>query len=162
MKTVVKVFLILSIVAAAIMAVVSAIFTVLGLAMLGTGEFEAGLAMLVMGIVYMVISIPVLVINIIAFKKVAAARCADDVSIAWKVVILLFSNIISGVILLIMKDEDYLTEAEKAEKMSQEEFTKSASSTNSEKFDDLLKLKSLLDAGVITEEEYNAKKKEIL
>lgn len=162
MKTVVKVFLILSIVAAAIMAVVSAIFTVLGLAMLGTGEFEAGLAMLVMGIVYMVISIPVLVINIIALKKVAAARCADDVSIAWKVVILLFSNIISGVILLIMKDEDYLTEAEKAEKMSQEEFTKSAPSTNSEKFDDLLKLKSLLDAGVITEEEYNAKKKEIL
>ena len=161
LKTVAKVFIILSIVAAAFMVLLSAIMIVSGLLMLNMGEF-AGASILIMGVIYLIISIPMLIINIIGLKKVSAAKCADDVSIAWKVLVLLFSNVISGILLLIMKDEDYLTEAEKAEKKSQDECAKSACATNSEKFDDLLKLKSLLDAGVITEEEYNAKKKEIL
>ena len=109
---------------------------------------------------------PVFIISIIGLRKLNAAKSADDISIAWKIVILLFSNIVSGIILLCMSDEDYIDKNDR-------EYVESNANNNSEiqtnanqsrmtNLELLIKYKELLDMGAITQEEYDKKKRELL
>jgi hypothetical protein len=48
-----------------------------------------------------------LVLGIIALKKLNAAKKKEDFSIGWAIVVLLLVNLIAGIVLLVMKDEDF-------------------------------------------------------
>lgn len=53
-----------------------------------------------------------IILGAIMLKKMKTAEKADDIGIGWKIVTLLFVNIIAGIILLVMKDADYAPKAE--------------------------------------------------
>ncbi len=69
---------------------------------------------IIIGMVVGFWSVLPLVFGIIALNKLGKATKKDDFSIGWAVVVLLFVNIIAGIILLVMKDEDFAP-AKKAE-----------------------------------------------
>ena len=48
------------------------------------------------------------IIGAIVLSKLKKATCKSDFGIGWGIVTLLFVNVIAGIILLIMKDEDFL------------------------------------------------------
>ena len=48
-----------------------------------------------------------LIFGILARKKLKAARSASDISRGFKIAVLLLCNVFAGIILLLMKDEDY-------------------------------------------------------
>ena len=62
---------------------------------------------IILGMIFQFYFIFPLVLGAIALKKLKTAEKADDISIGWKIVILLFVNVIAGIILLVMKDADY-------------------------------------------------------
>lgn len=48
-----------------------------------------------------------LILGAIALKKLNKAEKKADFSTGWSVVVLLFVNVIAGILLLVMKDEDF-------------------------------------------------------
>ncbi|MBQ9781396.1 MAG: hypothetical protein IJW00_10710 [Clostridia bacterium] len=62
---------------------------------------------IILGMIFQFYLIFPLILGAIALKKLKTAEKADDISTGWKIVTLLFVNIIAGIILLVMKDTDY-------------------------------------------------------
>lgn len=168
MKTAVKVFLILSIISG----IICGLFCLFLIGVASSRYFSEYLGeyfeeyfiidfslfiLGIFGIFVVALVIVSLIVSIIALNKVNTAKRASDISTGFKILVLLFSNIISGILLLCMNDDDFspsysipsysmpYTEKNKANDM-----------------DELVKLKKLLDMGAITPEEYEAKKKQIL
>ena len=146
MKTAVKVFLILSIVSGGLLALVGLVSVIGGIAAAGYG----GSVLLLMGFMYLLVSVLPIIFSAVGLKKLSAARCAADISTAWKVLILLFGSLVAGILLLCMKDSDFSGVAP------------APALTPANNYDSLVKLKELLDMGAITQEEFEAKKREIL
>ena len=63
---------------------------------------------LIIGTVFQCFLIYPLSLGIIAIKKLNAAQKKEDFSTGWAVVVLLFVNLIAGILLLMMKDEDFV------------------------------------------------------
>ena len=61
---------------------------------------------IIIGMIFQFYLIFPLILGVIALKKLNAAQKADDISTGWKVVILLFVNIIAGILMLCLKDSD--------------------------------------------------------
>ncbi len=62
---------------------------------------------IILGMVFQFLLIYPIILGAIVLKKLKTAQKADDISMAWKIVTLLFTNLIGGIILLVMKDADY-------------------------------------------------------
>ncbi len=62
---------------------------------------------IILGMVFQFFLIYPIILGAIVLKKLKTAQKADDISMAWKIVTLLFTNLIGGIILLVMKDADY-------------------------------------------------------
>ena len=78
-----------------------------------------------------------LVFGITAFVKVNKAKCKKDVPVWLSVCVLIFVNIIPGILMLCLKDEHLMPK-------------------------ELAEFKKLLDDGIITQEEYDAKAAKLL
>ena len=48
-----------------------------------------------------------IILGAIVLKKMKKAQCKADFGIGWAIVTLLFVNLIAGIVLLVMKDEDF-------------------------------------------------------
>lgn len=150
MKIAIKIFLILSLVAASFYALIGVIYSVLGIVAstaLSTDVNEAiitGIVILALGLLFIAIGVVVIVVCATTLKKLSKATCANDISTARKVVVLLLGNMIAGILLFCMKDKDFIDQKEVSN------------------LDEIAKLKGLLDSGAITEEEFETKKKEYL
>ena len=73
-----------------------------------------------------------LTFGIMALVKLGKAKCKVDVPVWLSVCVLLFVNIIGGILMLCLKDEHFMPK-------------------------ELVEFKKLLDDGIITQEEYDAK-----
>lgn len=62
---------------------------------------------IILGMIFQCFLIYPIVLGAIALKKLKTANCKADFSIGWSVVVLLLVNLIAGIILLVMKDEDF-------------------------------------------------------
>lgn len=62
---------------------------------------------IILGMIFQFFLIYPIILGAIVLKKMKTAQKADDLSIGWKIVTLLFVNIIAGIVLLVMKDSDY-------------------------------------------------------
>ena len=62
---------------------------------------------IIIGMIFQCFLIFPLVLGIIALKKLNAAKCKADFSTGWAIVVLLLVNLIAGILLLVMKDEDF-------------------------------------------------------
>ncbi|MBQ9706359.1 MAG: SHOCT domain-containing protein [Clostridia bacterium] len=173
MKTAAKVFLILTIVSCAALVLMGLIFTVVGIvafnAPISGGEVNIngevitdpdiqrlvlGTTFLIFGISFVVFGAISLIVSIVGLKKLNNATRASDISTGFKVVVLLFSNLISGIIMLCMTDKDYLPKGAPV-------VTAQPASQNND-LEQISKLKKLLDMGAITQEEFDYKKAKIL
>lgn len=65
--------------------------------------------LIIIGIVCQFYLIYPIILGIIALKKLDKAEKKADFSTGWSVVVLLLVNLIAGILLLIMKDEDFAT-----------------------------------------------------
>ncbi|MBE6583622.1 MAG: SHOCT domain-containing protein [Ruminococcaceae bacterium] len=112
---------------------------------------ESGLIIVgvLMLIVYGAIGGVQLGLSIAALKKLNGSKCSADFSTGWRVVVLLFVNLIAGILLLCMKDKDFAE-------------IKTDNGGNAYTVDDLFKYKELLDAGAITQQEYDEIKSRVL
>lgn len=62
---------------------------------------------IILGMVLQCFLIFPIVLGAIALKKLKAAQCKADFGTGWAVVVLLLVNLIAGILLLVMKDEDF-------------------------------------------------------
>ncbi len=62
---------------------------------------------IIIGMIFQCFLIYPLILGAIMLGKLKKATKADDIGIGWKVITLLFVNLIAGVVLLVMKDSDY-------------------------------------------------------
>lgn len=171
MKTATKIFMILSLIAASLYSFIGLIILFAGFLVVISGDIVA-IGIVIGGLLLVSMIAPSLIVTIIGLRKLSRAKCADDISTGWKIAILILSNIISGIMLLCMKDDDYLTDAERMQRAidknnemlreQKEDEEQSEKEQEIDGFDEIIKLKKLLDNGLITEEEYSLKKKQIL
>ena len=147
MKTASKVFVIISIVSGFILCLLASIFLIVGIASDG---FEAGIVLFV---IYGILGGLFVGLGFKALKLINNAKRADDISIGWKVVILLFVNTISGILLLCMKDADFDPQLAQPQRQTVQ--------PNAD-LERIAKLKAMLDDGIITQEEYDRQKDRIL
>lgn len=147
MKTASKVFVIISIVSGFILCLLASIFLIVGIASDG---FEAGIILFV---IYGILGGLFVGLGFKALKLINNAKRADDISTGWKVVILLFVNTISGILLLCMKDADFDPQLAQPQRQTVQ--------PNAD-LERIAKLKAMLDDGIITQEEYDRQKDRIL
>lgn len=147
MKTASKVFVIISIVSGFILCILASIFLIVGIASDG---FEAGIILFV---IYGILGGLFVGLGFKALKLINNAKRADDISTGWKVVILLFVNTISGILLLCMKDADFDPQLAQPQRQIVQ--------PNAD-LERIAKLKVMLDDGIITQEEYDRQKDRIL
>lgn len=62
---------------------------------------------IILGMIFGFYAIFPIVLGAIALKKLKEAKCKADFSTGWSIVVLLLVNIIAGILLLVMKDEDF-------------------------------------------------------
>jgi Sec-independent protein secretion pathway component TatC len=62
---------------------------------------------IILGMIFGFYMIFPIVLGAIALKKLKAANCKADFSTGWSIVVLLLVNLIAGILLLVMKDEDF-------------------------------------------------------
>lgn len=62
---------------------------------------------IIIGMIFQCYMIFPLILGIIALKKLNKAEKKDDFGIGWGVVVLIFVNLIAGIVLLCMNDENY-------------------------------------------------------
>ncbi len=169
MKTITKVFLIISIVLSIIVAFFFAIITLVGFGTMLSPEsssviingevitdtaliVEYGINIFIVGFTVLLFCIASLIISFLALKKINNALIARDISKGFKILVLIFSNIISGILLLCMGDNDYYPQLVPVYPTQQ---------SNSD-VDQIAKLKKLLDMGAITQEEFEYNKSKII
>jgi hypothetical protein len=193
MKNIIKVFNIITIVlnaiAIAFYLVIACIFFFGGGAIIiesineSTGGEVASIPFFVYGIYFLLLALPSIlpiVFAAISNKKLTSAKSKNDLLI-WGILCLVFANTISGVLMLIISDdqlnETNLNTSSNKEEMStnkeeaEEEFSvesepEEVAPTAKKDFDNSLeqlkRLKKLLDDGTITLEEYNECKESII
>ena len=153
MKIAAKIFLILSIVSIAISIGYLMLICIMIMSFGIAGEEIFGVLFVITAAIIMIMAglclAPSLVISIVGLRKLNAAKNKSDISITWKILILIFGNLISGILLFCMDDEDF-----SGEKKNEE--------SGVDGIELLKRYKELLDMGAITEEEYQQKKQEIL
>lgn len=62
---------------------------------------------IILGMIFQCYMIFPVILGAIALSKMKKATCKADFGTGWAIVTLIFVNIIAGIILLVMKDEDY-------------------------------------------------------
>ena len=139
-----------------LIAFIFTIFAVIGFAI-------ATLALLIV-IVGIIFAVP-LVLSILVLQRVNTMRSAAESgdiaklkemnSVGWAIIALLFAGVIPGILLLVTNGA--------INELSTNPISPPPSMTTSqESLDRLAKLKSLLDSGAITKDEYEAEKRKIL
>jgi len=135
------------------------IFNILAVA--GFAITALALLIVIVGIIFLV----PLILSILVLQRVSTMRSAaegGDVaklkemnSVGWAIIALLFAGIVPGILLLVANGEiNGLSTGPTAPPPSP--------ATSQDSLDRLAKLKSLLDSGAITKDEYEAEKKKIL
>ena len=115
---------------------------------------------LVLGCVYGSLLVFPLIIGINAYKKIDSVTKRDELT-GWAIAVLLLVNLIAGICMLCLSDAD-LADG------TNQETTKALSPTSptkdrlDEAYDGLIRLKKLLDDGLISEEEYRQKSAQYL
>ena len=147
MKTACKVFIILSIVSGFILCLFASIFLIPMFI-----DPEMIVPLLILFIVYGAMGGLVVGFVFKALKLVNNAKRADDISLGWKVVILLLVNQIAGIILLCMKDTDF--DPQLAQPQPQQ--------LPNADLERIANLKTLYDNGALSEEEFTQLKHKII
>ena len=147
MKTACKVFIILSIVSGFILCLFASIFLIPMFI-----DPEMIVPLLVLFIVYGAFGGLVVGFGFKALKLVNNAKRANDISLGWKVVILLLVNQIAGIILLCMKDTDF--DPQLAQPQPQQ--------LPNADLERIANLKALYDNGALSEEEFTQLKHKII
>lgn len=147
MKTACKVFIILSIVSGFILCLFASIFLIPMFI-----DPEMIVPLLILFIVYGAMGGLVVGFGFKALKLVNNAKRADDISLGWKVVILLLVNQIAGIILLCMKDTDF--DPQLAQPQPQQ--------LPNADLERIANLKTLYDNGALSEEEFTQLKHKII
>ena len=62
---------------------------------------------IILGMIFQFYMIFPIILGAIALSKLKKATCKDDFGTGWAIVTLICVNLIAGIILLVMKDEDY-------------------------------------------------------
>lgn len=62
---------------------------------------------IILGMIFQFFLIYPVILGAIALSKMKKAKCKADFGTGWGIVTLLFVNIIAGIVLLVMKDEDF-------------------------------------------------------
>lgn len=147
MKTAYKVFIILSIVSGFILCLFASILLIPMFI-----DPEMIVPLLILFIVYGAMGGLVVGFGFKALKLVNNAKRADDISLGWKVVILLLVNQIAGIILLCMKDTDF--DPQLAQPQPQQ--------LPNADLERIANLKTLYDNGALSEEEFTQLKHKII
>ena len=147
MKTACKVFIILSIVSGFILCLFASIFLIPMFI-----DPEMIVPLLILFIVYGAMGGLVVGFVFKALKLVNNAKRANDISLGWKVVILLLVNQIAGIILLCMKDTDF--DPQLAQPQPQQ--------LPNADLERIANLKTLYDNGALSEEEFTQLKHKII
>ena len=121
---------------------------------------QAAKVFLVLGCVSGALLIFPLIIGINAYQKLDSVTKRDDLT-GWAIAVLLLVNLIAGICMLCLTDADLADGAnqEAAKTASPASPTKDRSD---EAYDGLIRLKKLLDDGLISEEEYRQKSAQYL
>lgn len=147
MKTACKVFIILSIVSGFILCLFASILLIPMFI-----DPEMIVPLLILFIVYGAFGGLVVGFGFKALKLVNNAKRANDISLGWKVVILLLVNQIAGIILLCMKDTDF--DPQLAQPQPQQ--------LPNADLERIANLKALYDNGALSEEEFTQLKHKII
>ncbi|MBQ8872953.1 MAG: SHOCT domain-containing protein [Clostridia bacterium] len=147
MKTACKVFIILSIVSGFILCLFASILLIPMFI-----DPEMTVPLLIMFIAYGAFGGLAVGFGFKALKLVNNAKRADDISLGWKVVILLLVNQIAGIILLCMKDTDF--DPQLAQPQPQQ--------LPNADLERIANLKTLYDNGALSEEEFTQLKHKII
>ena len=91
----------------------------------------------------------VIVSNLLLIKVVNRAKQKSDITIKHRILMVVFGGILSGCLVCFSKNEDFLPKQE-------------PKSRNANYLDELARQKFMLDEGLISQEDYEAKKKELL
>ena len=91
----------------------------------------------------------VIVSNLLLLRVVNRAKQKSDITIKHRILMFVFGGILSGCLVCFSKNEDFLPKQE-------------PKSRNANYLDELARQKFMLDEGLISQEEYEAKKKELL
>ncbi len=156
MKTASKVLIIISIIVGFFLCIVASIVLI---ATISADEAAVGI---VLFLLYGALGGVSIGLGFKSINLINNAHKANDISTAWKVVILLLVNQIAGIILLCMKDEDFdpvLARLERDKLQRQQEQTQQVPNSD---LDRLASLKNLYDMGALTEDEYAEQKRKIL
>ena len=92
------------------------------------------------------------ILGIAAIVKLGKAKCKKDVPVALGICILIFNSFIGGILMLCTKDSDFVKTP----------VTAAAAPAAASDAERIRQFKELADAGTITQEEFEAKKKQIL
>ena len=145
-----------------VMMALTTLFIILGLVLLlaagviyegdieGTERFSAMFFIIVFGC-YAVWGIISTILGIVAMVKLGKAKCKKDVPVALGIFIIIFNSLIGGILMLCTKDSDFVKTPVPA--------AAAAPASDAER---IRQFKELADSGLITQEEYEAKKKQIL
>ena len=147
MKTACKVFIILSIVSGFILCLFASILLIPMFI-----DPEMTVPLLIMFIAYGAVGGVAVGFGFKALKLVNNAKRADDISLGWKVVILLLVNQIAGIILLCMKDTDF--DPQLAQPQPQQ--------LPNADLERIANLKTLYDNGALSEEDFTQLKHKII
>lgn len=157
MRKATKIFIILGIIVGALNILSSAL-----------DIFSGDEVLMISGIITAIFGVVQLALSFAALKHFNAAQCASDIKTGWKVVTLLFVNLVAGILMFCLKDEhfdgyySYSSSSEGDYSPSSQPSAAPAASGNLDELSTrLAKLKELYDSGAITQEEYD-KQKDIL
>ena len=151
MKTVAKVFLWITIVVLALYVFLFGMVAFVGIvASIAPSEATGpGLVLAMVFCVATVVLALMLAYNIYFLNRLGKASKKSDLK-TWQIVLLFFSsNLVSGILLCCMDDNDFAPEGASA-------YNKPSP------LDTIMKYKLMLDEGLISQEDYEAKKKELL
>ena len=109
---------------------------------------------IILGCVFEAALIFPLVIGVIAYKKLDTVTSKEEIT-GWAIAVLLLVNLIAGICMLVMTDDDFSENA----RQSAANATKKQ---ENDAYESLIRLKKLLDDGIITQEVYEKKKNEYL
>ena len=113
---------------------------------------SAAKVFIVLGCIVGAVLIFPLIIGISAYNKLETATKKDDIT-GWAIAVLLLVRLIGGICMLSLTDADFVGEKNKtAERKSPEE----------DAYEGLLRLKKLLDDGIISEEVFKEKREHYL
>lgn len=135
---------------------------------------ESASLFIVSGVIFfvaVVLNIIGIILGVIIYKKFPTFKTKSEM-LVWSVITLILVSFIAGLLMILIKEEDLgdpvgenlestPTEA-KADSVNDNSYKEHKNAQVKDVTSDLTKLKELFDSGVLTEEEYKAKKEEII